>query len=295
MSKDLTLSQQYIENRIFTIRGKQVMFDRDLAEMYQVEVKRLNEQVKRNIDRFPETFRFQLNSQEKDELVANCDRFESLKHSAVNPYAFTEQGVAMLSAVLRSEIAVKVSIQIMNAFVELRKLVGQETLQHLRLSSIENKLIEHDQKFNKLFTALENNELPQRGVYFDGQVYDAYQFVSDVIKNAKSSIILIDNYIDDSILTLFSKRKKNVTATIYTASISKQLRLDLEKHNAQYPDVKAELFKQSHDRFLIIDEKELYHIGASLKDLGKKWFAFSRMDSLCKDVLSKIKKGNDGE
>ena len=291
MSKDLTLSQQHIENRIFTIRGKQVMFDRDLAEMYQVEVKRLNEQVKRNIDRFPETFRFQLNSQEKDELVANCDRFESLKHSTVNPYAFTEQGVAMLSAVLRSDIAVKVSIQIMNAFVELRKLVGQETLQHLRLSSIENKLIEHDQKFNKLFSALENNKLPQRGVYFDGQVYDAYQFVSDVIKNAQSSIILIDNYIDDSILTLFSKRKKNVTATIYTASISKQLRLDLEKHNAQYPEVKAELFKQSHDRFLIIDEKELYHIGASLKDLGKKWFAFSRMDSLCKDVLSKIKKG----
>lgn len=295
MSKDLTLSQQHIENRIFTIRGKQVMFDRDLAEMYQVEVKRLNEQVKRNIDRFPETFRFQLNSQEKDELVANCDRFESLKHSAVNPYAFTEQGVAMLSAVLRSDIAVKVSIQIMNAFVELRKLVGQETLQHLRLSSIENKLIEHDQKFNKLFTALENNELPQRGVYFDGQVYDAYQFVSDVIKNAQSSIILIDNYIDDSVLTLFSKRKKNVTATIYTASVSKQLRLDLEKHNAQYPEVKVELFKQSHDRFLIIDEKELYHIGASLKDLGKKWFAFSRMDSLCKDVLSKIKRGNNGE
>ena len=291
MSKDLTLSQQHIENRIFTIRGKQVMFDRDLAEMYQVEVKRLNEQVKRKIDRFPETFRFQLNSQEKDKLVANCDRFESLKHSTVNPYAFTEQGVAMLSAVLRSEIAVKVSIQIMNAFVELRKLVGQETLQHLRLSSIENKLIEHDQKFNKLFSALENSELPQRGVYFDGQVYDAYQFVSDVIKNAQSSIILIDNYIDDSVLTLLSKRKKNVTATIYTASISKQLRLDLEKHNAQYPEVKAELFKQSHDRFLIIDEKELYHIGASLKDLGKKWFAFSRMDSLCKDVLSKIKKG----
>lgn len=291
MSKDLTLSQQHIENRIFTIRGKQVMFDRDLAEMYQVEVKRLNEQVKRNIDRFPETFRFQLNSQEKDELVANCDRFESLKHSAVNPYAFTEQGVAMLSAVLRSDIAVKVSIQIMNAFVELRKLVGQETLQHLRLSSIENKLIEHDQKFNKLFSALENSELPQRGVYFDGQVYDAYQFVSDVIKNAQSSIILIDNYIDDSVLTLFSKRKKNVTATIYTASISKQLRLDLEKHNAQYPEVKAELFKQSHDRFLIIDEKELYHIGASLKDLGKKWFGFSRMDSLSKDVLGKIKKG----
>lgn len=295
MSKDLTLSQQHIENRIFTIRGKQVMFDRDLAEMYQVEVKRLNEQVKRNIDRFPETFRFQLNTQEKDELVANCDRFESLKHSAVNPYAFTEQGVAMLSAVLRSDIAVKVSIQIMNAFVELRKLVGQETLQHLRLSGIENKLIEHDQKFNKLFSALENNELPQRGVYFDGQVFDAYTFVSDIIKSSKISIILIDNYLDDNTLTLFTKRKKNVSVRIYTADISKQFRLDLEKHNAQYPGIKAELFKKSHDRFLIIDDRKLYHIGASLKDLGKKWFAFSRMDSLCMDVLSKIKKGNDGE
>ena len=295
MSKDLTLSQQHIENRIFTIRGKQVMFDRDLAEMYQVEVKRLNEQVKRNIDRFPETFRFQLNTQEKDELVANCDRFESLKHSAVNPYAFTEQGVAMLSAVLRSDIAVKVSIQIMNAFVELRKLVGQETLQHLRLSGIENKLIEHDQKFNKLFSALENNELPQRGVYFDGQVFDAYTFVSDIIKSAKTSIILIDNYVDESTLTLFTKRKKNVSVRIYTAGISKQFRLDMEKHNAQYPGIKAELFKKSHDRFLIIDDRKLYHIGASLKDLGKKWFAFSRMDSLFKDVLSKIERRDNGE
>src|SRR5690554_2540796 len=289
MSKDLTLSQQHIENRIFTIRGKQVMFDRDLAEMYQVEVKRLNEQVKRNIDRFPETFRFQLNSQEKDELVANCDRFESLKHSAVNPYAFTEQGVAMLSAVLRSDIAVEVSIQIMNAFVELRKLVGQETIQHLRLSSIENKLIEHDQKSNKLFSALENNTLPQRGVYFDGQIFDAYQFVSKIIKNAKSSIVLIDNYVDDTVLTLLSKREKNAKVTIYTATISKQLRLDLQKHNQQYPEIDINLFKQSHDRFLIIDEKELYHIGASLKDLGKKWFGFSRMDSLCNEVLNKIK------
>lgn len=281
MSKELTLSQQYIENRIFTVRGKQVMFDRDLAEMYKVEVKRLNEQVKRNINRFPETFRFQLNSLEKDELVANCDRFESLKHSSVNPYAFTEQGVAMLSAVLRSDTAVEVSIQIMNAFVELRKLVGQETIQHLRLSSIENKLIEHDQKFNKLFSALENNTLPQRGVYFDGQIFDAYQFVSKIIKNAKSSIVLIDNYVDGNVLTLLSKREKNVKVTIYTATISKQLRLDLQKHNQQYPEIVINLFKQSHDRFLIIDKKELYHIGASLKDIGKKWFGFSRMDSLC--------------
>lgn len=208
MTKVREISQQQIENRILKIRGEQVMQDRDLADMYQVEVKRLDEQVKRNSERFPESFRFQLNDIEKNELVANCDRFEKLKHASTNPYAFTEQGVAMLSAVLRSEIAVKVSIQIINTFVQMRKLIGQETIQHLRLSTIENKLLEHDQKFNRLFSALENNELPQRGVYFEGQVYDAYQLASNIIKKAKSSIVLIDNYIDDTVLTLLSKRKK---------------------------------------------------------------------------------------
>lgn len=286
--KELEISKQLIENRIFKIRGEQIMLDRDLADMYQVEVKRLNEQVKRNSERFPESFRFQLSNMEKNELVANCDRFEILKHSSTNPYAFTEQGVAMLSAVLRSDIAVKVSIQIINAFVQMRKLIGQETIQHLRLSNIENKLLEHDQKFNRLFSALENNELPQRGVYFDGQVYEAYKFVSNIIKNTKSSIILIDNYIDDTVLTLLSKRKNNVPVHIYTASIRKQMRLDVEKHNQQYPGVTIKIFKNSHDRFLIIDDKELYHIGASLKDLGKKWFAFSRMDSLVEELLDKI-------
>ncbi|MCK9333679.1 MAG: ORF6N domain-containing protein [Methanofastidiosum sp.] len=289
MSTGIQVSQEHIENKILTIRGEQVMLDRDLAEMYQVEVKRLNEQVKRNIERFPETYRFQLNSKEKNELVANCDRFESLKYSSANPYVFTEQGVAMLSTVLRSDIAVKVSIQIINAFVYMRKLIGQETIQHLRLSAIENKLLEHDQKLHKIFSAIESNELPQRGLYFEGQVYDAYTFIGDIIKKAKSSIILIDNYVDDTVLTLLSKRKEYVVATIYTATISKQLRLDVQKHNSQYPPISVKEFKEVHDRFLIIDHKELYHIGASLKDLGKKWFGFSRMDSLCEEVLRKLK------
>ena len=289
MSTGIQVSQEHIENKILTIRGEQVMLDRDLAEMYQVEVKRLNEQVKRNIERFPETYRFQLNSKEKNELVANCDRFESLKYSSANPYVFTEQGVAMLSTVLRSDIAVKVSIQIINAFVYMRKLIGQETIQHLRLSTIENHLSEHDQKLHKIFSAIESNELPQRGLYFEGQVYDAYTFIGDIIKKAKSSIILIDNYVDDTVLTLLSKRKEYVVATIYTATISKQLRLDVQKHNSQYPPISVKEFKEVHDRFLIIDHKELYHIGASLKDLGKKWFGFSRMDSLCEEVLRKLK------
>ncbi|MBS1760792.1 MAG: ORF6N domain-containing protein [Bacteroidetes bacterium] len=292
MKNEIQLSQQHITNRIFTIRGEQVMIDRDLAEMYQVEVKRLNEQVKRNIERFPESFRFQLNNQEKNELVANCDRFETLKHSSVNPYTFTEQGVAMLSAVLRSDVAVQVSIQIINAFVQMRRIIGQENIQQLRLFNIENKLIEHDQKFNQIFAALEQNELPQKGIFFDGQVFDAYTFVADLIRKAKHSLILIDNYLDDSVFTLLNKRKKGVSCLCYTKTISKNLKQDVEKHNQQYPAIELKELKTAHDRFLIIDEKELYLIGASLKDLGKKWFGFSKMDVEIFSILQQLKLGN---
>ena len=282
--------QYPIENRIFTIRGLQVMVDRDLAELYQVETKRLNEQVKRNSDRFPESFRFQLNDKELTELVANCDRFESLKHSSSNPYVFTEQGVSMLSAVLRSAIAIKVSIAIMNAFVQLRKQIANNDLVLHRLDKVEQKQLETDQKFEQVFRALESrNQPPEKGIFFDGQVFDAYTFVADLIRSAKHSVILIDNYIDDTVLTLLSKRNKTVSASIYTQTISKQLKLDLKKHNAQYPPVDIKLFNKAHDRFLILDEKELYHIGASLKDLGKKWFAFSKINSETLKILSNLK------
>lgn len=279
-----------IENQIFTIRGLQVMVDRDLAELYQVETKRLNEQVKRNRNRFPEPFRFQLNDKELTELVANCDRFQTLKHSSTNPYVFTEQGVSMLSAVLRSTIAIKVSIAIMNAFVEMRKqLVGNDLILH-RLDRVEQKQLETDNKFEQVFRALESrNQPPEKGVFFDGQVFDAYSFVADIIRSAKQSIILIDNYIDDTVLTQLAKRNKNVSATIYTQNLSKQLKLDLKKHNTQYPKIETKILKKAHDRFLILDEKELYHIGASLKDLGKKWFAFSKINSETLNVLSNLK------
>lgn len=164
-----------------------------------------------------------------------------------------------------------------------------------RMDRVENHVDELSKKMDIISLQIESNKLPNQGVFFNGQVFDAYNFVSDLVRNAKSSILLIDNYVDDTVLTLLSKRKKNVKANIYTATISKQLRLDLQKHNQQYPAIGIHLFKQSHDRFLIIDDRELYHIGASLKDLGKKWFAFSRMDSLCMDVLGKIKRGNNGE
>ena len=284
------IKTQNIENRIFTIRGKQVMIDRDLAELYQVPTKRLNEQVKRNLKRFPESFRFQLTNEEKNKLVAICDRFTKLKHSSVNPYAFTEQGVAMLSAVLHSDIAIEVSIKIMEAFVKMRQLLMENAYIFQKFEQIEKKLIKHDENFEHIFDALQNNEIKKtHGIFFNGQIFDAYKFVAKLIRSAKRSIILIDNFIDETVLTLFTKRKKKVKVSIYTRRISKQLKLDLQKFNQQYEPIEIIEFPDSHDRFLIIDEKEIYHFGASLKDFGKKWFAFSKFDNEALQILAKLK------
>ena len=269
-----------ISNLIYTIRDKQVMLDSDLASLYQVETKNLNKAVKRNIDRFPDKFCFQLTEGEFENL-----RFQ-IGTSSLNyggrrylPYVFTEQGIAMLSAVLRSDVAVRVSIEIMDAFVEMRRmLISNASLFH-RLDKIEIRQLETDQKIEEIFKALESGKLQsEKGIFYNGQVFDAYQFASDIIRSAESSVILLDNYVDDTVLILLGKRKNNVTAKIYTKAISNQLRLDVQRYNSQYPPIEVELFPDAHDRFLIIDQTELYHIGASLKDLGKKWFAFSRMD-----------------
>ena len=286
MTKDL----QHIENRIFTFQDQQVMIDSDLAELYQVETKRLNEQVKRNKLRFPKSFLFQLTDNELAELVANCDRFDKLKHSSSNPYAFTEQGVAMLSAVLRSDIAIQVSIQIMNAFITMRQQLSSNQLLIKRVDRVELKQLESDQKFEQIFKALESkNPTPSQGIFFDGQVFDAYHFVSDLIRKAEKSIILLDNYIDDAVLTLLAKPREGVKCIICTKSISKQLKLDLDKFNSQYPPIDLFQFEKSHDRFLILDKKEIYHIGASIKDLGKKWFAFSKMQAENLSIMENLK------
>ena len=288
-SKNIIKPITDIKNEIFTIKGVEVLIDRDLAELYQVPVKRLNEQVKRNIERFPISFRFQLDDSEKNELVANCDRFKALKHSSVNPYAFTEQGVSMLSAVLHSDTAVKISVAIISAFVEMRKFISTNAGIFQRLDKVEQKLVQSDQKINKIFKALEDKSIkPKQDIFFKGQIFDAYSFVSDLVRTAKTSIILIDNYIDDTVLTHFAKRTKNVKFTIFTKTISKQFKLDIKKHNEQYQTIEVKEFKDAHDRFLIIDEKEIYHFGASLKDLGKKWFAFSKMDISSVKVLDKL-------
>ncbi len=286
---ELIVDNQTIESKIYTIRNTQVMIDRDLAHLYQVEPKRLNEQVKRNIQRFPQSFRFQLTDIEKNELVANCDRFASLKHSTSLPYAFTEQGISMLSAVLKSDIAIEVSIKIIESFVSTRRLISSNSLMFDRFERIEQRLFSHDENFNKIFNTIEQKSTPQKQhIFYDGQIFDAYIFVSDIIKSAKKSIKLIDNYIDESTLILFTKRDTNISMKIYTKTISKQLQLDLKKHNEQYPEIEIKKFDLSHDRFLIIDEKEVYHFGASLKDLGKKWFAVSKMDINSFEMMEKL-------
>ena len=274
-----------IKNKIHNIRDKQVMLDRDLAELYQVKSIRLREQVKRNIDRFPTNFCFQLTYSEIDFLVSQ-NAIPSKKHLGGSlPYVFTEQGVSMLSAVLNSKKAIEISIQIINAFVEMKRFISQNQDVFKRLNIVETKLLEHDNNFNKIFELLEN-QTPKKGIFFEGQLFDAHTFISDLIRQAKTQIKLIDNYIDDRTLKILNKRNKNVNVTIYTKKITKNLKQDIKKYNSQYEPIEIKPFNLSHDRFLIIDD-EIYHIGASLKDAGKTWFAFSKMNSEIYNLITK--------
>lgn len=290
--KSFIIKPRDIKNLIFTIRGVQVMLDSHLAELYSVETGRLNEQVKRNIERFPKEFMFQLTENEYESLRSQIATLKSNRgqHRKYLPYVFTEQGIAMLSAVLRSTTAVKVSIEIMQAFVQMRKFLADNASLFHRLDIVERKQLEAEGKFTEIFDALQKTELdPRQGIFYDGQVFDAYSFVSDLIRKAKSSILLIDNYVDDTVLTLFTKRIKGVKTVIYTKSITKQLSLDLKKHNEQYEPIQIEELAEAHDRFLILDNTAVYHFGASLKDLGKKWFAFSMMDPESLTILDRLK------
>ena len=294
-SMDSTLTSA-IENRIFNFRGIQVMLDRDLAELYGVSTKALNQAFKRNKERFPISFAFTLNELEcvslRSQIVTLENRSPMGKgtHSKYAPTVYSEYGVAMLSAVLKSDKAIAVSIEIIEVFVRLRRNVFSGSLILQRIDHMEKKMHGYEMKFDEIDRFLTIQEPPKHGIFFNNQIFDAYVFFSELIQQAKSSVILIDNYIDHTVLLQLAKRKDRVTATIYTERIQAGLRLDLEKHNAQYPPISIHRIQHIHDRFLIIDEKELYHIGASVKDLGKKWFAFSRMDSLVGDVLRRISK-----
>ncbi|MDA3861165.1 MAG: ORF6N domain-containing protein [Melioribacteraceae bacterium] len=283
-----------IQNQIYTIRGMQVMIDRDLAELYQVETRRLNEQVKRNLKRFPKEFMFQLSKEEMENWKSQIATSNKEKMGLRKPpLAFTEQGVSMLSAVLNSETAIKVSIQIINAFVEMRKFLINNVTLSQRIENVEIKLLTHqiktDEKFDQIFNAMEDKCItPKQGLFYNGQVFDAYSLIADIIRTAKKSIILIDNYVDDSVLKLFTKRKKKVSISIYTKTVSKVLKQDLEKYNTQYEPIEINILTTSHDRFIIIDKKTVFHFGASLKDLGKKWFAFSKLEMEAKEIIEKL-------
>ena len=213
------------------------------------------------------------------------------------PYVFTEQGISMLSTVLHSKIAIAVSIKIMDAFVVMRRFVASNAQLFQRLETIEYHQLEMkqhqnliDKRIDEVFKRLDTNNLPIQGIFYDGQVFDAHRFVSNLIRKAKRSIVLIDNYVDDTVLTLLDKRENGVTATIYTQRISNQFQLDVDRHNSQYPFVEIKQFSKAHDRFLLIDD-EVYHIGASIKDLGKKWFGFTLMrDITATELINKIKK-----
>lgn len=292
-----SLAKSSIESLILAIRGRQVMLDRDLAFLYGVETRVLNQAVKRNLERFPDDFMFQLTKDEcsRSQIVTlNEGRGGNMKYL---PYAFTENGIAMLSGVLRSKTAIEVNIRIMRAFTAMRRFMSTNANVFQRLEAIEYHQLEilqrqddTDKRIDEVFHRLDERDIePRQGIFYDGQVYDAYTFVSDLVKRARTDIVLIDNYVDETVLTLLDKRQQGVSATIYTASISSQLQLDISRHNFQYAPITVNVFKRSHDRFLCIDD-EVFHIGASIKDLGKKWFAFSRMEDLTKqELISRIK------
>ncbi len=323
------ISTLQIEKKIFVIRGVQVMIDRDIAELYEVETRRLNEQVKRNIERFPEEFMFQLTREEIDYLksqIATSSETETVMSQIVTsrktnsvmsqfatsrnnmfagqeggtrklPFAFTEQGCAMLSSVLKSETAVQVSIQIMKAFVSMRHFVQNNSQIFAELKSIREHqletdvhLKESDKRIDQLFTLMDKyNVNDTQGIFFQGQIFDAYAKFESFIQSAQKEIILIDNYVDLTVLQRLAKKKKSVNVIIYTDPKTKLTSQDIQTFNTQYPTITLNHTTKMHDRFMIIDNKVLYHIGASLKDLGKKCFAFEILDSsFLPDILKNI-------
>ena len=283
---DLSINDESIRSHILTIRGVQVMLDRDLAVLYGVETKRLNEQVKRNAERFPTSFRFTLSEDEMMELVAKCDRFRTMKHSTVPMSAFTEHGIIMLASVLKSDIAVEASIRITHAFVAMRKALASVAPLLSRLDTVERRQIadqsRNEERFDTIFKAMDGGDFPPQKVFFDGKHYDAFSFVRKLVRKAAKSIVLVDNYCDTT-LDILAQKRDGVAVTIATLQkcVSKFLTpAAIAKFNKQNPTLTVKATAAFHDRFLILDGTELYHIGASLKDLGRQYCAVTKMDAM---------------
>ena len=282
-------SSNDIKSLIYNIRGKQVMLDSDVAMLYHYKTKRINETVRRNKERFPENFCFRLNENEIEFIrsqIATAYKNDKYRNKKYIPYVFTEQGIAMLSGLLKNEIAVQVSINIMNAFIEMKKFLSTNGQIFERLTNVEYKLLEHDKKFNEVFNLLQREEQFKQKIFFQGQIWDSYSLIMDIIKKARKIIVIIDNYIDDSILQILSKKNENVKVVILTSKFSSITDLDVQKFNKQYPVLKVSKTNKFHDRFIIIDNKELYHCGASLKDLGNKCFGINKIEDI--SWISKI-------
>ncbi len=297
MTEDKNLAiveNREIQNMIYTIRGKQVMVDSDLAELYKVTTGNLNKAMKRNLLRFPEHFCFQLTELEYENL-----RFQNGISSSNNnyggrrymPYVFTEQGIAMLSVVLKSDVAVEVSIKIMNSFVEMRNFLLSNKEMFSRLDRVELKQLETDRKLEEVFNYIANNTEVKQNIFFDGQIYDAFSFIVGLIQKAKKEIILIDNYVDINTLNILCKKNKNVKIKIYTSGKGNLTTKDINKFNVQYEELTVKINTDFHDRFLIIDKAEVYHIGASIKDAGKKSFGITKIEDkdLVKSLVNKVR------
>ena len=290
----IPIDETGITNLIYTIRGKQVMLDSDLASLYQVETKYLNRQRSRNADRFPEDFCFQLTKEEYE--VLRCQNVTSKNEEGSGgrrymPYMFTEQGIAMLSAVLKSGIATKVSINIMRAFVEMRKFVVSNREMFARLDRVELKQLETDKKLEEVFNYIASNTEVKQKIFFDGQIYDAFSFIADLIGKAQGKLILIDNYVDVNTLNILCKKNIGVDVLIATSGKGNLTTKDINKFNAQYPRLSVKTTTDFHDRFLIIDDKEGYFIGASIKDAGKKSFAITKIEDgkMVQALINKVR------
>ena len=286
----ITLSQHEIEKLIITVRGEQVLIDQDIARLYGVTTKALNQQAKRNSARFPSNFRFELTEEERDEVVTNCDHLKSLKFRPTLPFAFTEQGIGQLSSVVHSQKAIKRSIVIMNAFVAMRRFIVQNAGILMRISHLERHQIETDEKIDIILDKMEENSpkiLPEQ-IFQTGCVWDAWSYVSNLVRSAKQRIVLIDNFVDDRVLSMLDKRAEGVSATIHSRYYE-QFQTDLKKHNEQYPAIEfVQLPHKNHDRFLIIDDK-VYLMGASLKDMGAGLCAITEMKTSPETILDMLK------
>ena len=299
-NNELTKSNDNIRNLIYTVRGKQVMLDSDLAELYQVETKYMNRAAKRNEARFPEDFRFQLTKNEYEDLgfqfgTSNATDGEKRGGRRTLPYVYTEQGISMLAGVLHTDIAIEVSLRIMRTFVEMRRFFANNTVLFDRISGIELKQLEYqkstDEKFDRVFDYISEHNEPKQKVFFNGQIYDAFSILISLIKKAKKEIVLIDGYVDVATLGLLAQKKKNVAVTIYTFTKTKLTADAVSEFNEQYPTLAIKHDNSFHDRLLILDKKTAYLVGASLKDAGKKTFAISLIEDreIIKGILKRLK------